>query len=234
MEQIMVLTFKTLHWLLMTAGNSLISNSGRHLSIQQTSRSPYEVAQLKLNCADKQLLKEDTFLLRSFWLSLSVLLPVLSYTNPSQAQLQQSTARRAPLSLSGLFSSFKWVRDAETSFTRQPQAYFSCRTPAEAAAAPCQQLLLHKGSQLLWELPCNNTCKSLSTPQLRGFLLSRNHRTGWGIHADIRRCLMCPICQAMNLLTAIKFTQLFLPPKHFNNTTYRLLSFFHKQHTTVI
>lgn len=181
MEQIMVPTFKILHWLLRTTGNSIISNSRHHLSIQQTSMKPYEVAQLKLNCVDKQLLKEATFLVRSLWLSLSELLPVLSHTNPSQSQLQQSTARRAPLLLSGLISSFKWVRDAETSFIRQPQAYFSCRTPAEAAAAPCQQLLLRKGSQLLWELPCHNTCKSLSTPQLRGFLLSTNHRTGWSI-----------------------------------------------------
>lgn len=154
---------------------------------------------------------------------------------PSQTQLQWSTDRRAPLLLSGLFSSFKWVRDAEASFTRQPQAYFSCQTPAEAAAAPCQQLLLCKGHQPFWVLPRNNTCKSSGTPQLRrGFLLSRNRRTDWGVLTGIRRCLLCPISQTMNLLTAIKFTQLFLPTKHFNNTIHRLLSFFHRQHTTVI
>lgn len=70
----------------------------------------------------------------------------------SQTQPQQRTDRRAPLLLRGLFSSFKWVKDAEASFTRQPQAYFSCQTPAAAAAAPCQQLPLCKGSQLLWVL----------------------------------------------------------------------------------
>lgn len=114
------------------------------------------------------------------------------------------------------FSSFKWVRDAEASFTRQCRAYLGCRTPAEAAAAPCQQLLLWKGRQLLWVLPHNNTCKSLSTPQCgRGFLLSRSHRTGWGRCTGTRCCLLCPISQAMALLTAIKFTQLFPPYQAF-------------------
>lgn len=114
------------------------------------------------------------------------------------------------------FSSFKWVRDAEASFTRQHQAYLGCPTPAEAAAAPCQQLLLWKGRQLLWVLPHNNTCKSLSTPQRgRGFLLGRSHRTGWGRCTSTHCCLLCPISQAMALLTAIKFTQLFPPYQAF-------------------
>ena len=66
MEQITGLTFKTLHWLLMTTRKNIISNSRHHLLIQQTSTNPREVAQLKLNCADQQVLEEDTFLLNPF------------------------------------------------------------------------------------------------------------------------------------------------------------------------
>lgn len=66
MEQITVLTFKTLLWLPVTAGNSIISSSRGNLSIQETPTNPCEVAKLKLNWADEQLLKGNTFVLQPF------------------------------------------------------------------------------------------------------------------------------------------------------------------------
>lgn len=109
MEQITVLTFKALLWLPMTAGNSIISSSRDNLSIQQSPTNSCEIVKLKLNWADEQLLKRQHLFTSTLLiiLILSVFLLVSRYqihTNPPQTQLQQSTDRRAPLLLSGLFS----------------------------------------------------------------------------------------------------------------------------------
>lgn len=125
MEQITVLTFKTLLWLPMTAGNSIISSSRDNLSIQQAPINPCEDAKLKRNCADKQLLKRQHLFTSTFLiiLILCVFLPVSRYqihTNPSQTQLQRSTDRRAPVLL---FTAWERLEGPTSLLKSNPRAH---------------------------------------------------------------------------------------------------------------